>query len=231
MCSHEHGTDRQRATGGRPEPRRIRLAGRTRSTLLVAALGLALSRLAAASCVDLALPNSPGGKAPAAQSFSGLMPALYHPGAGLNARATPIDLRYTAAPSIIGMWRFRFSPELGGDFGTQLWHEDGTEIMLSAARDPAAGDVCMGAWKQTGRYTYVLNHIAMGHDGPPGGPPSPTFTNTVHLHEYIRLDPSGDSYTGRIDAVISAANPADPFDESSVIATVSGTVTGQRVEP
>jgi len=134
-------------------------------------------------------------------------------------------------PSIVGLWQFKFSPELGGDFGTVIWHEDGTEIMMSAARDPAAGDVCMGAWKQTGRYTYELNHIAMGHDGPPGGPPSPTFTNTVHLHEYITLSHSGNSYSGHISAVISAANPADPFDESNVIATVNGTITATRVEP
>ena len=65
----------------------------------------------------------------------------------------------------------------------------------------------------------------------PGGPPSPTFTNTVHLHEYIKLDHSGDSYSGHITAVISAANPADPFDESNVIAQVSGTITATRVEP
>jgi hypothetical protein len=134
-------------------------------------------------------------------------------------------------PSIVGLWRFRFSPALGGDFGTVIWHEDGTEIMISAARDPAAGDVCMGVWKQTGRYTYELNHIAMGHDGPPGGPPSPTFTNTVHLREHIRLDPSGNSYTGRIDATISAANPANPFDESNVIAQVSGAIAATRVVP
>jgi hypothetical protein len=53
----------------------------------------------------------------------------------------------------------------------------------------------------------------------------------VHLHEYIKLDPSGNSYTGRIDAVISAANPADPFDESNVMAQVSGTITATRVLP
>ena len=103
--------------------------------------------------------------------------------------------------------------------------------MISAARDPAAGDVCMGAWKPTGRYTYELNHIAMGHDGPPGGPPSPTFTNTVHLHEYIRLDHAGNHYSGTIHAVISAANPDDPFDESNVIARVTGSISATRVEP
>jgi hypothetical protein len=103
--------------------------------------------------------------------------------------------------------------------------------MISAARDPAAGDVCMGTWKQTGPFTYELNHIAMGHDGPPGGPPSPTFTNTVHLHEHIKLAPSGNSYTGTIHAVISAANPNHPFDESNVIAQVNGTIVATRVQP
>jgi hypothetical protein len=116
------------------------------------------------------------------------------------------------------MHPLQFSPELGGDFGTTIWHEDGTEI-------------CMGAWKQTGRHTYELNHIAIGHDGPPGGKPSPTFTNIVHLHEYIKLDHSGNRYTGTINAVISAANPADPFDESTIIAQVAGTVIATRVEP
>jgi hypothetical protein len=162
-----------------------------------------------------------------------LTPAVFYPEAAGVARFIKVDNHEHESfpPSIVGLWRFKFSPELGGDFGTVIWHEDGTEIMISAARDPAAGDVCMGAWKQTGRFTYELNHIAMGHDGPPGGPPSPTFTNTVHLHEYIKLDHSGDSYSGHITAVISAANPADPFDESNVIAQVSGTITATRVEP
>ena len=149
------------------------------------------------------------------------------------AHLTKVDYRETDffPPSIVGLWKFQFSQSLGGDFGTLIWHADGTEIMISAARDPAAGDVCMGVWKQTGRYTYELNHIAMGHDGPPGGPPSPTYSTLVHLHEHIRLDASGNSYTGWITAVIAAANPADPFDESNVIAQPSGTVTATRIEP
>ena len=160
-----------------------------------------------------------------------LTPAVLNPEALGGAHLIKVDIHDSFAPSIVGLWQFKFSPELGGDFGTVIWHEDGTEVMISAARDPAAGDVCMGTWKQTGRYTYELNHIAMGHDGPPGGPPSPTFTNTVHLHEYITLSHSGNSYNGRITATISAANPADPFDESNVIAQVHGTITATRVEP
>lgn len=160
-----------------------------------------------------------------------LTPAVFYPEAVDGAHFIKVDTGESYPPSIVGMWRFQFSPELGGDFGTVLWHEDGTEIMISAARNPAAGDVCMGVWKRTGRYTYELNHIAMGHDGPPGNPPSPTFTNTVHLHEYITLSHTGNSYSGTINAVISAANPDNPFDESNVIARVSGTIKATRVEP
>ena len=207
----------------------------TKSILWLAGLGLAslavVGTASAACCIDLSSFKSVSGRQHASFLPAGIMPAVFHPDAAGGAHLIAIDDRDFFPPSIVGLWKFKFSPELGGDFGTTIWHEDGTEITISAGRDPAAGDVCMGAWKQTGRHTYELNHIAMGHDGPPGGPPSPTFTNTVHLHEYIKLDPSGNSYTGRITAVISAANPADPFDESNVIAQVSGTVTATRVEP
>jgi hypothetical protein len=202
---------------------------RTKSTLALA--GLCLASVAAAGTANAACSIDLSFLKPS----GALTPAVFHPDSSASAFFRLVDDRDRdrdfGPPSIVGMWKFKFSPELGGDFGTILWHPDGTELMISAARDPAAGDVCMGAWKQTGRYTYELNHIAMGHDGPPGGPPSPTFTNTVHLHEYIKLDPSGNSYSGHIDAVISAANPADPFDESNVMAQVSGTITATRVLP
>ena len=193
---------------------------------------LALVGTASATCsIDLSSFKLHSGPTQESVLPTGLLPAVFHPDAADGAHLISVSDDEHFPPSIVGLWRFRFSPELGGDFGTVIWHEDGTEIMISAARDPAAGDVCMGAWKQTGRYTYELNHIAMGHDGPPGGPPSPTFTNTVHLHEYIRLDHSGNSYSGTIHAVISAANPDNPFDESNVIARVTGSITATRVEP
>jgi len=208
---------------------------RTKLILWVAGFclpSLALVGTASATCsIDLSSFKPHSGHTQQSVLPTGLIPAVFHPDAAGGAHLISVNDSEHFPPSIVGLWRFQFSPELGGDFGTVIWHEDGTEIMISAARDPAAGDVCMGAWKQTGRYTYELNHIAMGHDGPPGGPPSPTFTNTVHLHEYIRLDHSGNSYSGTINAVISAANPADPFDESNVIAKVTGSITATRVEP
>jgi len=207
---------------------------RTKLILWVAGLclpSLALVGTASATCsIDLRSLKPHSGHTQESILPASLIPAVFHPDAAGGAWVSVNDGEHFP-PSIVGMWRFQFSPELGGDFGTVLWHEDGTEIMISAARDPAAGDVCMGTWKQTGRYTYELNHIAMGHDGPPGGPPSPTFTNTVHLHEYIRLDHAGNHYSGTIHAVISAANPDDPFDESNVIARVTGSISATRVEP
>ena len=207
---------------------------RTKLVLWVAGLclpSLALVGTASATCsIDLRSLKPHSGHTQESILPASLIPAVFHPDAAGGALVSVNDGEHFP-PSIVGMWRFQFSPELGGDFGTVLWHEDGTEIMISAARDPAAGDVCMGAWKPTGRYTYELNHIAMGHDGPPGGPPSPTFTNTVHLHEYIRLDHAGNHYSGTIHAVISAANPDDPFDESNVIARVTGSISATRVEP
>jgi hypothetical protein len=205
-----------------------------RTKYLMLATGLCVASLAlvgtasAACSVDLSSVKPVSGVAQDSPVEARLTPAVFHPDA---ARVIAVDNRVSSPPSIVGLWRFQFSPELGGDFGTVIWHEDGTEIMISAARDPAAGDVCMGVWKQTGPYTYELNHIAMGHDGPPGGPPSPTFTNTVHLHEIIKLSNSGNSYSGTIHAVISAANPDHPFDESNVITQVSGSIRATRVEP
>ena len=208
---------------------------RTKLILWVAGIclpSLALVGTASAACtIDLNSFKPHDGRPQQSLQPAGLIPAVFHPDATGNAHFIAVDDHEHFPPSIVGLWRFQFSPELGSDFGTVIWHEDGTEIMISAGRDPAAGDVCMGVWKQTGPYTYELNHIAMGHDGPPGGPPSPTFTNTVHLHEYIKLDHLGNSYSGKIHAVISAANPADPFDESNVIAKVTGSITATRVEP
>ena len=210
---------------------------RTKFVVLVWVAGLSLESLAlvgtasAACSIDLSSFKSVSGGTQESLLQARLTPAVFHPDAAGGARSMAVDNPVSAPPSIVGLWKFKFSKELGGDFGTTIWHQDGTEITLSAGRDPAAGNICMGVWKQTGPYTYELNHIAMGHDGPPGGPPSPTFTNIVHLHEYIKLNHSGNSYTGTIHAVISAANPANPFDESTVIAQVDGAVTARRVEP
>jgi hypothetical protein len=208
---------------------------RTKFVVWVAGLclvSLALVGTANAACsIDLSSFKSVSGRTQESLLRARLTPAVFHPEAAGGAHLIAVDVPDSATPSIVGLWRFQFSPELGSDFGTVIWHEDGTELTISAGRDPAAGNVCMGVWKQTGPYTYVLNHIAMGHDGPPGGPPSPTFTNTVHLHGFIKLGHSGNSYTGTIHAVISAANPGHPFDESNVIAQVTGSVTATRVEP
>jgi hypothetical protein len=204
-------------------------------TFTLCVVGLAVAGQAGAACLDLSAIKSAAHAAQAAPAAaaesSGFTAALNRPDALRAAHWTAVDFRDRPDPSIVGLWKFQWSGGLPPDFGTIIWHEDGTEITLSAGRQPATGDVCMGVWKQVGRYTYTLNHIAMGYDGPPGGPPSSTFSTFVHLHMLVRLDPSGNSYTGHVQAVISAATPGSPFDESSVITTLNGNVAATRVEP
>jgi hypothetical protein len=124
---------------------------------------------------------------------------------------------------IVGLWEFRIEGT-PPDFGTQAWHSDGTELMFSAGRNPAQGDVCQGVWRRIGPRTYSLNHIAMGWD--PG-----FFGVRVHIHAVVKVDRSGDTYTGTYTANAYFVAPAAPFDESAPLGGGSGTITGTRVKP
>ena len=95
------------------------------------------------------------------------------------------------APSIVGLWAVTF--RIGSsviDFGYVEWHSDGTELMFSGGRAPATGDVCLGAWAQTGASTYQLNHFALGFDT------TGVLNSRVNIKETVTLGPSGGAYTG-----------------------------------
>jgi hypothetical protein len=70
---------------------------------------------------------------------------------------------------ITGLWKFSFTAEGNTDIpddtpidkGYVQWHADGTELMNSF-RAPTTGQFCMGVWKRVGRFTYKLNHFALG---------------------------------------------------------------------
>jgi hypothetical protein len=102
-------------------------------------------------------------------------------------------------PGMVGLWQFTFTgyPAPAGvvsGWGTQAWHSDGTEITFSGDQNPATGDVCQGVWRQIGKDTYTLNHIAMGWLPSPSGGTS--FGLRVHLHFVITLNPAGTEFTG-----------------------------------
>jgi hypothetical protein len=129
---------------------------------------------------------------------------------------------YAGAASIVGMWHVTFTSQGSAsdlpegtpvDNALVVWHGDNTEIMNSY-RPPQDGDFCMGVWKQTGRYTYKLNHFAWFSNvydptnplswseiGPPQGP--------THIVEEVTLSPDGAHYSGTftLDAYDTSGNP------------------------
>jgi hypothetical protein len=128
---------------------------------------------------------------------------------------------------IVGLWQFKFDG-FSPDWGTMAWHADGTEITFSGGQDPATGDVCQGVWRKVGPSTYTLNHIAMGWFAPGAG-----FGVRVHLHFIIKLDRTGNAFTGSYNAYVFQESPQDPFDENPGLQLNSGGghVTATRVRP
>lgn len=200
-----------------------------KSVVLVASFGLislAVAAQANAACMDGLIrraPPNPSTHVNAVPSM-GVVPALYHPGeASRRLFLAVADRDDDRNGSIVGLWEF----QLDGappDFGTQAWHSDGTELMFSAGRNPASGDVCQGVWRKIGPRTYSLNHIAMGWD-------FGYFGLRVHIHAVVKVDHDGDTYSGTYTAAAYAVTPQNPFDESNSIGGGSGTIIGRRVKP
>jgi hypothetical protein len=202
--------------------------------VLAYALGLgfvALAGQANATCLSGFAEGAAPGKSlkPPARTASStpLVQAVYRP----SQASAPTFLRVgdwneNGDEPIVGLWQFTMS---NGDFGTQAWHANGTELMLSAGRDPKAGDVCQGVWRKIGPRTYTLNHIAMGYDM---GYPGPLFR--VHIHATVKVDKSGKSFSGDFDALVCIKQPPvdQPFlEDGSCFDPGKGKISGTWVQP
>jgi hypothetical protein len=171
-----------------------------------------------------------------ADDSDGFQTSVYRPGQGRMIRVS--DDHGTADGGIVGTWRFKvisdgtaypapIPPDATVDFGTQQWHSDGTEIMISGGRPPSSGDVCMGTWQKTGPRTYKLKHIALAYVSsdtpPPVGPVAPAvFVGPAIIRETVVLSSSGNSFTGNFTLDQYAA------DEVTLLEHIAGTVTGTR---
>lgn len=161
--------------------------------------------------------------ATAAQACGGLdLDQLKHKAAftGEAGGAGAYLWRAAATPSMVGMWSIKFfTPDNHlFDFGYTQWHSDGTEFLNSGSRKPAWQNYCLGVWKKTGDYTYRLNHFAIGYDD------AGNHVNDVNIHEFIRLDPGGNTFDGSFEI--------DVYDLTHTrIAQVGGTLTGSRIVP
>ena len=166
-----------------------------------------------------------------------LMRAVYRPAAGGFIRVSDQDDGPSNA-GIVGTWRFTFTSDgtaypqpipMGAtvDFGTQQWHGDHTEMMVSGGRAPSTGDVCMGEWKRVGERTYTLKHLALAYvssDTPsPIGPVVPAaFVGPAIISETVTLSRDGAKFQGTFTLDQYAR------DEVTLLEHIAGSVTATR---
>jgi hypothetical protein len=164
------------------------------------------------------------------------MSALYHPGADGFVRVSDDEQRDAG---IVGLWRVTLISDgtaypvhipFGAvvDFGTQQWHSDGTEFLISGGRAPSTGDVCMGVWERVGNSTYKLKHIALAYassDTPAsqGGPVVPAaFVGPGIIREVVTMSPSGKTFEGTFTVDQYAK------DEVTLLQHIAGKIVATR---
>lgn len=135
--------------------------------------------------------------------------------------------------SIVGMWHVVFtahsmngeaipSPGAVIDNSMVVWHADGTEIMNSS-RPAQDGNFCLGVWKKTGKFSYLLNHMPWQGNDPTGGPSGiGNPAGGAQIVERITLSPDGNHYSGTFTETA--------YDTSGNIeVSFTGTLTATRV--
>jgi hypothetical protein len=138
-------------------------------------------------------------------------------------------------PVVVGMWHVKmvaetvsegvpFSPGTEFDAGFQQWHSDGTEMLNSGGRPPATGSFCMGVWEQTGPRTFKLNHFAISWSD------ATTRQGPTSIVEEVTVSEDGKSFTGHFTLTDYAETDSSTGNSIAVRDTITGTVTGTRVE-
>ena len=131
-----------------------------------------------------------------------------------NGMLIPVNL---GQASIVGMWSVVLNANGGQfDWGYQVWHDDGTEIMNSGSRAPATENFCMGVWAQSGPQSYKLNHFALSYDQTTGA-----LNARVNIKENVTVDAKGTSFSGPFTA--------DILPVGGSLIHISGQIVGQRV--
>ena len=175
---------------------------------------------------------------PASKPGAAIRPMVYRPGAD-NARFIRVndersDDRSDAA--IVGLWKFEMiakstpqhtNPMPDGtliDFGTAVWHADGTELQTSGIRNPSDGDICQGVWTRIGPSTFLLNHYALAWT-------NGTYTGPVNIRAIVKVDANGDRYSGgfQTDVYLASVAVGHEFDETTKLVTITGSFTETRV--
>lgn len=176
-------------------------------TIAITGALLAISASAVPNLTACSMPGTSALKMPAI-----LPPSLFQPD------QSPTALQPGLPASIVGLWTVTFYS--GGvivDQAFDAWHSDGTEL-LNDFTDPIEGNVCLGAWTQTGPQTYKLKHPSWTFDT------NGTLTGTAWIFETVTLGPGGNGYDGPYTISL--------FDtEGNPIATYGGTIKAYRIMP
>lgn len=169
-----------------------------------------------------------------------MLQTVWHPSdanAGFTFASTSTDsFSRNESASIVGLWKFEMiakstatnkNPMPDGflvDFGTAAWHADGTEFQTSGSRNPGDGDVCQGVWTQVGPATFRLNHYALAWT-------NGTYTGPVNIRARVTVAGNGMSYSGpfQTDVYLASDVPGHEFDQTTKLATITGTFTATRV--
>ena len=131
-----------------------------------------------------------------------------------GAMLIPVNLGQN---SIVGMWSVTLTANGGTfDWGYQVWHSDGTEIMNSGSRAPATENFCMGIWAQSGPFSYKLNHYALSYDA------TGALNAKVLIKENVVVDGKGGTFSGPFTADIFSPTGAP-------VGHVAGQIVGQRL--
>jgi hypothetical protein len=125
-------------------------------------------------------------------------------------------------PTIVGLWHVIYTNSVdqstfNDTFDT--WHSDGTEFE-SAFLAPAAGNICVGVWKQTGLRSVTVHHIGWIFNP---GTPLATATNYFTLDEDITVAADNKSYSGRFTFKVWA------LDGSPTPVVATGTIAATRI--
>jgi hypothetical protein len=147
-------------------------------------LAMGLVTEASAGCV-----SPPGLKAGAFHPISWQRAGEFGPGSLLL-----VADREASDDRIVGFWSVKYLAKDGTvlDNAFQQWHSDGTEIHNSQA-PAAAGNICLGVWKKTGKFHYTLNHFYLNSD-----PATDILHVRVQLREEIDLDHGGNEHFGTV---------------------------------
>lgn len=204
---------------------------RSAFVLITAAAASTLALPAAAGCSP-GVPEVPRWDAPPARLDAGFMRVASHEPLGGFMR---VDDHDGGSRAIVGTWRFTWTSDgtaypvpipLGAvvDFGTQQWHSDGTELIVSGGRAPSTGDTCMGSWEQTGPSTYRFKHIGMSwasSDSTPAATPA-AYIGPAIIRATVTLNRAHNAFEGTFSLDQYAR------DEVTLLEHVGGRITAVR---